>query len=115
MNNPEQYKAEVHEVFSGDDLIVMLDLGVDNLFKRVRFRLHGVDTPNAMGRGAGTDADKVRRYVQKLCLNKQVAVRPVQKTLNYWVGVLEVVNGDTPHNLNDDLIAQGFIFKREKK
>ena len=45
------YDAEVREVFSGDDLVVLVDLGVESLWKRQRVRLAGGDTPNAISAG----------------------------------------------------------------
>ena len=58
-----EYPCEVREVFSGDDLIVMIDLGVENLFMKRRIRLHGVDTPNAVKEQKDTDAGKIRTLV----------------------------------------------------
>lgn len=109
-----KYEAEVKEVFSGDDLILMIDLGVDNLHKRARVRLHGVDTPSAIRAGADTEAGKVRAYVRNLIRDKRVTLTVVSRAENSWVGIIEYEVSGTLFNLNDDLMAQGFKFKREK-
>lgn len=115
MNEKETYEGDVLEVFSGDDLIVMMDLRVESLFKRMRIRLHGVDTPNGFNSASDTDAGKLRQYVRGLCRDKKVKVTPITKRDTYWVATLEVVDGDLLHNVNKDLIAQGYEFKREKR
>lgn len=109
----EVYEGEVTDVYSGDDLIVMVDLGVEDLYKRRRIRLHGVDAPNGIGASSQTKAGKVRAYVRHLCERKRVRLTVVSKNLRSWVAVVEVLGSGEPHNINQDLIAQGFKFIRE--
>lgn len=111
----DRYTGEVVEVFSGDDLIVMVDLGVDDLFKRKRIRLHGVDTPNGVGQGKSTKAGEIRDYVRRLCRGKKVCVQVITEGVRNWVAVVEIPGPGEPYNLNDDLISKGFKFKREKQ
>lgn len=108
------YSAKVEEVFSGDDLVLMVDLGAENLHLRQRVRLHGVDTPNAINEGPDTDAGKVRGYVRNITRDRPVRVRLVSRIGGSWVAVVVITTRDGELNLNDDLIAQGFAFKREK-
>lgn len=110
----EIYNARVMEVFSGDDLMLLVDLGVENLFKKQRVRLHGVDTPSAIYAAADTDAGRIRNYVKSLTRDKPVTVHIHSRTRNSWVGVVIVSTGAELLNLNDDLISKGFVFKPEK-
>lgn len=107
------FEAEVVDVYSGDDLIVMVDLGIENLFKKQRVRLQGVDTPNAIGSGANTPAGAVRAYVRNLCRGKKIKLEVTSRSLSSWVAVVHVVLDSGLHNLNEDLIAQGYVYKRE--
>jgi len=109
-----EYLAKIVDVFSGDDLIVMVDLGAEDLYKRQRIRLHGVDTPNAIGAGPDTEAGKVRAYVRSLVRDKTLNIKIQSKGANSWVAVVEV---QTPEgvtiNLNEELVNQGYAFKRK--
>jgi len=108
------FNAEVRDVFSGDDLVLMIDLGVDELHKRKRFRLHGVDTPNAVGMGPDTEAGKLRTYVYQLTKRQKLMVTVVSRDRNSWVGVIEVHTDTGVVNLNEDLISKGYAFKGQK-
>ncbi len=107
------YKARVENVFSGDDITLMIDLGVDELHKRKRIRLHGVDTPNAVNAGPETEAGKLRTYVSNLLRGKVVELTVVSSGGNSWIGIISTTLNGTSFNLNDDLIAKGYKYKRE--
>lgn len=109
----EKYPCEVREVFSGDDLVALVDLGVENLWKKQRIRLHGVDAPNAIKAGPETDAGKIRQFVRNMTLKKRGQLYVVSKTMNSWVVVLEVQRDNTNQflNVNEILIAQGYVYK----
>lgn len=104
--------GEVRDVFSGDDLVVMIDLGVDDLWKKKRIRLYGVDTPNAVGQAHDTEAGRVRSYVRDFVRNAKVHITPVSSNGSSIVAVIEVERGGQLVNLNDDLIAQGYRFQK---
>ncbi len=107
------YACEVREVFSGDDLVVLVDLGVENLWKRQRVRLHGVDTPPAVGELADTEAGKIRTYVRNLTRCRRANLTVVSKNTSSWVVVLIVEAFDgSKVNVNDYLINAGYVFKR---
>lgn len=106
------YDAEVREVFSGDDLVVLVDLGVESLWKRQRVRLAGVDTPNAISAGMETEAGKIRSYVRQLVRGKHVKITVTNRSSNSWVVILFVETPEGIINLNEDLIKQGYQFKR---
>lgn len=108
------YSARVEEVFSGDDLILMIDLGVENLHLRQRVRLHGVDTPSAVNSSPDTEAGKIRSYVRNLTRDRPAKILLLTRVGGSWVGVVTIHTRDGEVNLNDDLIAKGHQFKREK-
>jgi endonuclease YncB( thermonuclease family) len=113
-NDGKRFTAEVKEVFSGDDLIVMVDLGVEGLWKKQRVRLDGVDAPNAVKSASETPAGQIRSYVRTLCKNRKLEIEVLSRGANSWVVHLWVdTGGATLHSLNDDLIAQGYAYKRE--
>lgn len=107
---PKGYPCEVCEVFSGDDLIVFMDLGVEGLHKKQRVRLHGVDTPNAIKAAPDTKAGECRRYVRQLTLRRKGYFEIVSKNASSWVGVLTVETVHGAVNVNQDLIDQGFQY-----
>jgi len=112
-NEEKRLPCEVLQVFSGDDLIVMVDLQVESLFKKQRVRLHGVDAPSAVRSGAETTAGQIRAYVRGLCKGKTVELQVISRGVSSWVVVAWVMLDTGPHNLNQDLIAQGYAYQRE--
>ena len=112
---PRVFQAEVKEVISGDDLILMVDLGADDLHKRQRIRLKDVDTPNAVRQSPETEAGKVRDKVAELCRDRKVTITLNHKTANAWVVTLTVLLPDgTGVNLNEVLIRDGYAYGRNK-
>ena len=106
-----EYACEVREVFSGDDLIVMIDLGVQNLYMKQRVRLSGVDTPNAIGARDDSKGGEIRREVRMLARGRKARLTVVSRNTNSWVVVLVVETPDGEKiNLNERLIAQGYAY-----
>lgn len=104
------YDAQVEEVHSGDDLVLMVNLGVDGLFKRVRARLHGVDTPNAFRAKTNTEAGEVRDEVRRLTLGA-CRIEIVVQGKGGWLVVLHAeVNGGFV-SVNDILKSRGYIYR----
>lgn len=113
---PSVFEADVLEVLSGDDLILMVNLGVEDLYKRQRVRLKDVETPNAIGQGDGTEAGKVRKQVTQLCRNRKVQIARLNQTAHAWVVTLRILVPDSePIHLNELLIKQGYAFDRRKR
>jgi hypothetical protein len=108
------FSAEVCSVFSGDDLVLLIDLGLEDLYKKKRVRLDGVDTPSAINQGPDTEAGKVRTYVHDLLKRKKLKFTITANAANSWIGVLTVQCPAGPIVLNEVLIAQGYKFNREK-
>mgnify|MGYP002759370126 CR=1 FL=1 len=113
MDDHAVYEGRVEGVFSGDDLVIMVDLRTEDLFKRQRVRLDGVDTPNAVGLPEDSPAGKVRKEVLSLVRNRSVRISRIRRKSTSWVAVVEIL-GDRPLNLNDYLIQKGYDFKRRE-
>jgi endonuclease YncB( thermonuclease family) len=110
---PVVYFCEVREVFSGDDLIALVDLGVENLWKRQRLRLAGVDTPPAINALGDTEAGKLRSFVRTLVRGRRAQITIVSRNTNSWVVALVVETHEGWQNVNDILIARGYEFKKQ--
>ena len=114
-NGNDIYRGRVTEVFSGDDLITMIDLGAEDLVKRVRIRLEGVDTPNAVRSAPNTSAGKIRSYVSAATKNRdcsfEVFARPRHNT---WVARVTIHRKEGDINLNQELINQGYKFVEQR-
>lgn len=110
MAEQTEFVCEVREVFSGDDLIAFVDLGVENLWKKQRIRLHGVDTPNAIKQPGDSEAGKIRSFVRNVARGRKGKITVISKTANVWVVVLCVATQDGEMNINEYLINQGYKF-----
>lgn len=109
------YAAEVRDVFSGDDLVLFIDLGAGDLWLRKRFRLHGVATPNAVGQNSATDAGRIRGMVYDLLKRRALRVTVMSQCAGYMTGVVEIDQAGTVLNLNQFLIEKGYQFNRNKE
>jgi hypothetical protein len=109
-----EFRAEVRDVFSGDDLILFIDLGIGDLYMRKRFRLHGVDTPNAIGAGPDTEAGRLRSFVYDTLKRKELKVTVISRAANSLVGIVEIESPNGNVILNDVLIDKGYRFNRDK-
>lgn len=103
------YDAKVMEVISGDDLIVMVELGIDDLFKRVRARLRGVDTPDAYKKSEG-EAGEIRADVRRLTKGKKCRVDVHSQGRGGWVVTLFIVGDAGELDLNEYLRGRGFVY-----
>lgn len=106
----KEFLCSVQEVRSGDDLVLLVDLGFEDLHKRVRARLKGVDTPDAYKEGNGTTAGAIRDEVRKLT-RERCKVVLLDKTRNGWLVDLYILQSNAdPVNLNELLISRGYAF-----
>jgi hypothetical protein len=107
------FSAEVQEVYSGDDLVLMVDLGIDSLHKRVRARLFGVDTPDGYREDSSSDAGKVREEVKKLVKGAICTITLHSERRTGWIVSIYLLNRASGErmSLNQHLIDQGYIFK----
>lgn len=110
------YSVKVEEVHSGDDLILMVDLGIDNLFKRVRARLAGVDCPDAYRASPDTKAGKVRDSVREITRSDCRAHVHQQGGKGGWLVTLMYKGADNGYiNLNEQLIDEGHVYTAHKR
>ena len=107
------YSVEVEEVHSGDDIVVMVDLGVDKLFKRVRCRLTGVDTPSAYKAKVDSMAGTLREEIKALISAGKSRVEVVAEGKGGWLVTLFVKSTKTQEevNVNEMLKDRGFVYR----
>lgn len=116
-NDQKYYEVTVEEVHSGDDLILLVNLGVDGLFKRVRARLKGVDTPSAFRATKDTEAGAIREMLK----NAVARGRPYIELHSYgkggWLVTLFVVqkDGASVVNINDMMISKGYVYQAKQE
>ena len=110
----KKFFAEVKEVHSGDDLILLVDLGIDGLFKKVRTRLAGVDTPDAYRSDGTTEAGKVRDYVKAIVKSRRCYIEVHGERRNSWLVTLFVEEDGKLSCLNKVLMDQGFVYDNPK-
>ena len=113
MHGKTEFNCEVREVFSGDDLIALVDLEIENLWKRQRLRLHGVDTPPAINASGDTEAGQIRSYVRGLTRARKAKITVVNRNTNSWVVTLVVDTPEGPVNVNELLVARGYQFTKK--
>jgi len=106
-------QAEVLEVHSGDDLILLVDLGIDSLFKRTRVRLQGVDTPDAYKAAPETEAGQIRDKVARLVKGKKCTIDVHMQGKASWIVTLFVGVKADAYSLNDTLKEQGYVYTQE--
>lgn len=114
MKNGRIYEAKVEEVHSGDDFIVMVNLGIDGLFKRTRVRLYGVDAPNAYKAKADTDAGRVREEA-KLLVGGKCLLEVVSEGKGGWIVNMTVFDtSNQPICLNTLMRDRGYVYNVTK-
>lgn len=107
------FDVSVVEVHSGDDLVLMVDLGIDGLHKKIRARLHGVDTPNAYKASYSTEAGRVRDEVRKMAMGSKCQIQVVSSGKGGWLVILSILDKDSGEalNLNEFLCQKGYVYK----
>ena len=116
MLNKQIYKIDsVLSIYGADDLILMLNLGHDGLYKRTRCRLHGVDAPSTYN-SDNEEAKKLKNFVIKaLKDSKDSHVEVVSYLNNSWMVILYTKDPETKAyvSLNQVLINNGYVYTRE--
>lgn len=107
-----EYVSEVLEVHSGDDMILMVDLGHDGLYKKVRARLHGVDTPDAYKAKSATEAGQVRDKVKALTRDRSCRIQLHSQGKGGWVVSMYLGVAEDAVCINKALIAEGYILEQ---
>lgn len=108
------HRGDVRAVYSGDDLVVLVDLEHDDLWQQHRVRLYGVDTPYARHAKPASTAGRIRDYVRRMTRDRVVHIEVIKDRGKDWLAVVHIESREGLHNLNDDLIAQGFTYTRTR-
>ena len=109
------YQCKVLEVRSGDDLIIMVDLNIDDLFKRVRARLRGVDTPSGHKENPNTVGGKIRGDVSRLVKNRECRIDVHSQGKGGWVVTMHVTSEGKEMELNAYLREKGFVYHPQQE
>lgn len=112
-NENRKYLCEVKEVMSGDDLLLLVDLGVDGLYKKVRARLKGTDTPDAYKSKPDTEAGRVRDWVRELSGSDECVLELCAVRKGGWIVILWPNKDTSKDSINSILQKHGYI-KRER-
>lgn len=110
MAERKTYEVTVADVFSGDDLILMVDLGISGLYKKVRARLSGVDTPSAFQAPPTTEAGKVRDLVKSTVGRGQCSIELHSEGKGGWMVTLFVNTNGKVVNVNQMLADRGYVY-----
>lgn len=110
-----RFFCRIEQVHSGDDLLAMVDLGIDGLHKRTRLRLRGVDTPDAYKEKADSRAGGVREQVRRMVLNKTCDITVHAEGKGGWIVTLHFEDQGEPLCLNDLLMEMGYVYKRPER
>ena len=104
------FEVTVEDVYSGDDLVLMVDLGVSGLYKKVRARLVGVDTPSAFQAAKHTEAGKVRDLVKTSVGRGKCSIELHSEGKGGWLVTLFVNTNGHELNINSMLAERGYVF-----
>lgn len=109
MNN---YRCTVQDVMSGDDLLLHVALGINNIHVTTRARLFGVDTPDPRKTAdprAAEIVDLVRRHTVGCC---RVAIHKAEQGRPGWlVTLFGTDSSEREVNINNLLRSQGYVFR----
>lgn len=93
-----QYKAKVIDVYDGDTITAMVDLGFYH-FQQMKFRLYGINTPELRG----DEREKglvVRDIVRAMILDKEVTINSYKdKQEKYGRYLANIIIGEIDLNL----------------
>lgn len=113
-DNPKSFRVRIEHVKSGDDLIGLVDLGVDSLHKQVRLRLRGVDAPNAHLAASSTEAGRVRDFVRQHSMGRECSITVHNMGKGGWVVTLFSKKPDGEIvNVNSLLVEEGYVYSPE--
>ena len=104
------YEVTVEEVYSGDDLVLMVNLGVGGLYKKVRARLVGVDTPSAFQAARNTEAGRVRDLVRTSVGRGKCSIELHSEGKGGWLVTLFVNTNGNELNVNAMLVERGYVY-----
>lgn len=117
-----EFTAKVERITSGDDWVAFVDLGVDNLWKRTRVRLQGVDAPRVqMGEEDG-QAVALKEELKEMLLYRRVRLILHAENKGGWICEVHFPSApdeDNPDiengylNINGMLKRRGYVFEKQ--
>jgi micrococcal nuclease len=102
-----KYSALVIKVIDGDTIDCVVDLGF-SIFSKIRFRLHGIDTPEKSSKIVETKelAYKATEFVRSTVENKDVTIESFGKDkYGRWLGKIYISPSEP--SLNEQLVSLG--------
>lgn len=101
-----EYRAKVIDVYDGDSITAIVDLGFKISFK-IKIRLYGINTPEIRGKERPEGLVSKKR-VQDLILNKDVIIKTYKdKTEKYGRYLGEIFLEKEEISINQLLINEG--------
>jgi len=107
--------VRVEQVISGDDILCLVELAIDDLYKKVRCRLDGVDTPDGYRQERSTAAGEVRNEVRKMLKGQQCSIKLISASRKDWKVIFYIHKGDEMFNLNEYLQSKGYVYQQDSK
>ena len=114
MDYKQLFPAEVKEVYSADDILIQVDLGISGLYVQKRARLHGVDAPDAFKKPPESLEGKLREEVRKL-VKGTCRVTVVKEVKGDLIVVLYYDRYGESVNLNQELMDRGYLFTHPER
>ncbi len=113
-NGVRVFAGKIEEVHSGDDFIILVDLGIDGLLKRTRVRLSGVDAPNAYKASADTEAGRIRDEIKAIAPGR-CTLTLISEGKGGWIAIVSVERAGETICLNTLLQNRGYVYTPVQK
>lgn len=109
-----EYKANIIDVYDGDTVTAVVDLGFDIRFEN-NFRLNGINAPELRG------SDKIsgiasRDALRGLIMGKDVIIKTIKdrkEKYGRYLATIYVQSGETMINVNEWMVNNGFAEYKE--
>lgn len=100
-----QYKAKIIDVYDGDTVTALVDLGFLS-FREMKLRLYGIDTPELRG-AEKIEGRKVRDIVREMILHKEVTINSYKDKQGKYGRYLATIILEDGLNINEWLVENG--------
>lgn len=101
-----QYKAKIIDVYDGDTVTALVDLGFLS-FREMKLRLYGIDTPELRG-VEKVEGKKVRDIVRGMILDKEVTINSFKDKQGKYGRYLATIVLEDGLNVNQWLVENGY-------
>lgn len=96
------YKAKIIDVYDGDTVTAMVDLGFLH-FQEMKLRLYGIDTPEIRG-SEKVEGKKVRDILRLMILDKDVTIKSYKDKQGKYGRYLATIVLDDDMDINQWLV-----------